>query len=428
MRTEMKIACALVGAALVAALIGGVAPVEASTKQSQESTPSLLNRDTLTNNWFGAEGALVEHGLFIDLGLTHIYQHNLQSGLREDIGRHSGSYDLEIDVDLERAVGLESTRLYVHGEGSWLENEGLDAEAVGSIFGINADQAPDRSLDVTELWLQRSFLRDKIQLRAGKLDLTGGFQCRGCPVTFDGNQFANDETTQFLNGALVNNPTIPFPDPGIAAIVHFNPVPWWYLGAGIGDAEADARETGLNTAFDGDSKYVYLFETGFVPRISSSKGGLSGAYRIGVWHENQSKPHLDGTGSKSEDTGVYLSAGQMLWLENKIDDQGLGVFCRAGWTDDKVNEVEHFASTGLRYKGLIPHRDQDTMGIGFAWGGLSEAAEAEEPFERVVEMYYKAQITPWLNISPDLQVVSNPGGDEGSDDAVVAGVRVQLDI
>jgi hypothetical protein len=65
-----------------------------------------------------------------------------------------------------------------------------------------------------------------VLIRVGKLDLTGGFECRGCPVSFDGNSFANDQTTQFLNGALVNNPTIPFPDRGLGAVVHVAPVEW----------------------------------------------------------------------------------------------------------------------------------------------------------------------------------------------------------
>lgn len=79
------------------------------------------------------------------------------------------------------------------GEGSWRENEGFDAETVGSLFGVNADKAADNGFTVTQLWLQRHFLNHKLQLRLGKLDLTGSFQCRVCPVTFDGNLFANSE-------------------------------------------------------------------------------------------------------------------------------------------------------------------------------------------------------------------------------------------
>jgi porin len=414
--------------AMLAAVLLHAQPAPAASKVEDKDGTPLSERATLTDDWFGAGRLLAEHGLYVNLGLTHIYQRNLRDGLREDVGRHSGSYDLEVEADLERAAGIQATRLYVHAEGSWLGGEGLDSLAVGSLFGVNGDEAPDRSLDVTELWLERGFLQNRLVLRAGKLDMTGGFQCRGCPVTFDGNLFANDETGQFLNGALVNNPTIPFPDNGLAAIVYANPVPWWYIGAGIADAEADARETGFNTAFDGDEDYFSAVETGFVPEIRSAKGRLAGAYRIGVWHESGDQEHLDGAGSEPDDTGFYLSAGQMLWRETETDSQGLGVFCRAGWADGEVNEIDRFASAGLRYQGLIPGRGSDVLGLGLAWGGLSEEAGFGEPFERAIELYYNAEIAPWLHISPDLQFVSNPGGSGDGGDAVVAGVRVQMSI
>jgi carbohydrate-selective porin OprB len=42
-----------------------------------------------------------------------------------------------------------------------------------------------------------------------------------------------------------------------------------------------------------------------------------------------------------------------------------------------------------------------------------------------VELFYKAHLTPWLSLQPDLQVVLNPGGKY--DDAVTAGLRFEAD-
>jgi porin len=401
---------------------------DAAMAQEAARKPSFWNQGTLTNGWFGGGRQLARHGFFLDAGVTNVYQYNMNDGLDDDTGQYAGSYDLELSVDLDTAIGLSSTQVYMLGEGSWREDEGFDAERVGSLFGVNADEAPDDGFTLSELWLQRSFLGHKLKLRLGKLDLTGGFECRGCPVTFDSNRFANDETAQFLNGALVNNPTVPFPDSGLAAVLFANPVPWAYLSASFADAEADVERAGFDTAFDGDDEYISLFEAGIVPMIQSTKGRLHGAYRFGLWQEYGDQELLQGTGSESSDTGFYLSLDQMLWLENTIDSQGLGVFGRAGWADEDVNEIEVFASAGLHYQGLVPGRDDDVLGIGFAWGGLSDHAGFSAGFERVVEVYYNVQVTPWLHISPDLQVVSNPGGDEKNGDAVVAGIRVQLDI
>ena len=100
------------------------------------------------------------------------------------------------------------------------------------------------------------------------------------PVAFDGSAYANDETTQFLSSALVNNSSIPFPDNGLGAIVYVEPLEGFYVAAGAADARADARETGFRTAFHREDYFLAIFETGFVPEVPSPNGRLPGAYRV----------------------------------------------------------------------------------------------------------------------------------------------------
>ena len=64
-------------------------------------------------------------------------------------------------------------------------------------------------------------------------------------MSFDCSNYANDERTQFLNGALINNPTIPFPENGLGVAVHYGPDKFWYASAAVADARADLRETGF---------------------------------------------------------------------------------------------------------------------------------------------------------------------------------------
>lgn len=68
------------------------------------------------------------------------------------------------------------------------------------------------------------------------------------------------------------------------------------------------------------------------------------------------------------------------------------------------------------------------MGAGFAHGTFSDnATDYIEDYESVLEVYYNAQITPWLSLSPSIQYVANPGGAENIRDAVVLGLRVQME-
>ena len=195
----------------------------------------------------------------------------------------------------------------------------------------------------------------------------------------------------------------------------------------MGDGEADARETGFSTTFDGDSNFFYVFEAGVAPQIPSTNGPLQGTYRFGIWIDHQDKMKFAG-GTESSETGLYVSCDQVVWLENsdEEDTQGLGAFFRWGIADDDVSDIKSFWSAGLQYQGPIPGRDDDVIGLGYARGELSSGAGYSASHESVTELYYNAQVTPWLSISPSVQHVQNPGGDKTVGDAVVGGVRGQL--
>ena len=44
--------------------------------------------------------------------------------------------------------------------------------------------------------------------------------------------------------------------------------------------------------------------------------------------------------------------------------------------------------------------------------------------ETAIELFYKAQLSPWMMLQPDLQFIANPGGD--GRDAFVFGLRMEL--
>jgi porin len=46
--------------------------------------------------------------------------------------------------------------------------------------------------------------------------------------------------------------------------------------------------------------------------------------------------------------------------------------------------------------------------------------------EVAIELSYRAQITPWLALQPDLQYIVNPGFDGSVDDALAIGVRAEI--
>jgi len=203
----------------------------------------IWGRETMTDGFFGLSDELADSSVEVGFGLTQIYQQNVRGGLSKHrrAGRYAGSYDLELTADLQRLLGIEGGTLFVHTEGFWSKSGGIDGPSVGSAFGVNGDGYPRNAMVITELWYEHSMLDGQFLFRVGKMDLTGGFDCHGCPVAFDTSAFANDETSQFLNSALVNNPTIPLPDYALGLAAFYNPVDWWYVAAGVVDAQNDYR-------------------------------------------------------------------------------------------------------------------------------------------------------------------------------------------
>ena len=407
---------------------------------------SILERPSLSNGFFGLNEYLADYGVQVALGVTQVGQQNVQGGLstNSQSGHYSGSYDLEIGADTARLLGWEGGSIFLAAEGSWPKAEGIDPGSVGSFFGVNDDAGGARVIDVAEFWYQQDLWDDALQIRAGKVDLTSGFACSGMPSSFDGNLYANDENTQFLNAALVNNPTIPFPDNGLGIRAQWQPSGCSYVAAGVQDAQADARETGLRTAFHDEDWFFTIAEAGLVVSCDDQPGQLPGTYRAGIWLDGQEKERFASGRTKRQDVGWYVSCGQMLWSEPGADDetaaseedaeeeeeadcgQGLAVFGRYGWADEEANELGQFWSVGLSYQGLVPGRDEDTLALGVAQGIFSDKAdEFTEDAETACEMYYRAVLVGSIALSPSVQYIASPGG-QGTGDAVVVGARLEM--
>ncbi len=389
-----------------------------------------FERDILTMpGRFLGKDVVSATGLTVGTTFTNIYQQNMRGGTstHNKRGRFNGLYTLEVGADFERLFGLEGIGFYAAAEGYWSKSGDIDGASVGSAFGVNGQAGARRSLDVLEAWFEGSLFDGAVRLRAGKLDIAGGFESGGSPVAFDVGTYAGDSASQFLNTALESNAGIPFPDEGIGAILFYNPVDWWYGAFGVVDAQTDNRETGLNTAFSDEDYFFYIFETGLTPQLNSKKGPLGGAYRVGLWVDGQDKARFSNGDNYRDDTGVYVSCDQMISKENDDpeDSQGVGTFFRWGYANSDLNEIGNFWSFGFQYQGLVEGRDDDVLGIGMARGIFSDQAAAgfTDHAETAYEVYYSATINDSWTLSPTLQYITDPGGADGGGDAVVFGLR-----
>jgi porin len=119
-------------------------------------------------------------------------------------------------------------------------------------------------------------------------------------------------------------------------------------------------------------------------------------------------------------------------VEIEKSTEGLGCFTRFAFAPQDRNFVNFYFDTGLTYKGLIPGRSDDTIGVAFAYaqlGNTSRNSLVEEGSvgvgaEMGLEATYQCQVTPRCIVQPDIQYIINPGGIRDLGNAFVIGGRL----
>ena len=173
---------------------------------------------------------------------------------------------------------------------------------------------------------------------------------------------------------------------------------------------------------------------------------LPGQAKAGFWYQTAGFTSADAASSKvyQGNCGVYAVIDQMVYREPVEEPtvagnggksaQGLGWFGRMGFGPQDRNFLGFYSDAGLTYKGLIPTRNDDTFGIAFACGRLTDGASRtlrdEGPRgvggEMVLEVSYQCQASPWLTVQPDLQYIINPGATRDDSNALVIGARASI--
>lgn len=292
---------------------------------------------------------------------------------------------------------------YAHFEFEGGHNKGID-KLLPTFSVFNSKAGEPAYFYINKLYLRQGFSQEKGFLAAGRLDLSDWF---------DINKVANSGDTQFLSASLVDNLIIPFPQKGLGAMAKFKPADWFYFQAGSSDAEAVSTRVGLDNSFQGA---FFISEFGFSPKI----GGLQGNYRFIIDSDRVKLERIDGSGKKNEDYGYALSFDQQIAKQ-------ITLFCRYGFADKDVRNIQHFWSCGGQLREPIPGRKNDVFGIGLAqsiFGDDYRQANAKASAETMYEIYYNFNVYPFVKIIPNIQVVTHPDADKKSSCNVVVGTRL----
>jgi porin len=167
-----------------------------------------------------------------------------------------------------------------------------------------------------------------------------------------------------------------------------------------------------------------------------------GKYAVGFWGSSRNQEDLSALDSSGKPMtrdatwGVYGLAEQFVYHEKEDREQGLTVFARAGWADPRVHRISQYFGGGLVYQGLIPGRGADLVGVGIAAAvngshykkSQKKAGSSVEDAEVALELSYAINVRQELVIQPDLQYIINPSTDPTVRNALVVGVRLEVNL
>ena len=450
------------------------APAEEHEKKAMPSLIKTLpnyqgdwfEREGMTGDWGGLRTKLAENGLLFDLQYTQSVMGNAYGG-RDTSGAigYSGMADYSIKLDTARMGLWPGGLIVLHGQ----TNVGRSVNGeVGSVMSPNflalLPVPGDPGVTTLSEYYFMQALSEKVVVFAGKLDLT---------AVADRNEFAGDVThnTQFSNTAFNVNPIIfgGGPYTTLAAGVMWIPTDWLTIASFIAGNNPDgaATTTGFNTAFHspnwltvgqefdftikpfgqtGHQRIGWFFTTKDVIEFGQdSRLPLPGAKRtqhgilprggrrllprwlravqIGDTLYSATNPQKE-----PDNAGMYYNFDQYLFTEKEDPKQGWGLFGRFGFAPTDSNFISQFYSLGLGGKGTIPCRDNDTWGLGYYFANTSDKIELiNVNSEQGVELFYNIEITKWLNITPDIQCIVDPGaGFKDREPSIVYGLRAQI--
>lgn len=399
----------------------------APTTRPGQTPHNIWANPTLTGDWSGARTELERLGIGVRLFYNQQYQQNFRGGLRNHHGeRLSGSYDLHAEADFGKMGFVEGLSFFIETKGGW--SDGINPDKVGALYSVNADACDDHPIYVKKWWFKQMLWEGKLEFRLGVLETNKDL--------VDVSPYANHEDKDFLNVLSIRDVTIPHRT-GMGAFTKLKTVDWLYVQAALVDAQSRPRRTGFDTAFHQDAWFTGYWELGLTPVWKTGLGKMLGRYRVGGWYDPTVKtPFAERVRKKPDrrggDSGLYVGLDQMVFREQSDprDSQGLGLFSRLGMAHGDINRTSLYWSAGMSYQGLLPTRDRDVIGFAVAQAALSsqyhDHVNAKADRETVYEWYYSYYLSPWCIISPDFQVVTNPGGDTDDHDAIVGGIRIRL--
>lgn len=436
---------------LMPAPVGLLAALALPALAAPETAPDYAGT-TLTGDWNGARSELWRRGIALEAGLKLDSLHNL--GGARDGGQTVSHLELKLRADLDKLLGWNNTVAYLNTDTDG--GNGINARRTGSLMGVSNIEVPVPTTRLFHAWIQKGFLDDRISVLAGLYPIDSEFFTMDSASTLLQPAYGTPADLALTNAPSVfNNAAF-----GIRAKWLAENRERYAMGAlmdGMPNDPARPKATAVRFA-KGDGAFVigeigwtplesgHLFEPLDPSRVRPTPelaaheryGGLS-KYAIGFWRygnrvADQVDVDADGNPLQRRSQGGYLLAERTLFSLGSEAGRDVTAFGRYSFSAGDSTALDRMLNLGLRVRGPLASRPDDSLAIGWTRGRLAakwrafqtaagiETASGEDAFE----LTWRAALTPWIAFQPNLQYIRHPGGAKTTRHATLIGARVEL--
>lgn len=419
-----------------------------------EDAPNF-KEDTLTGDWGGSRTKMSEKGINWEIIYKADLLANISGGIKKS-SEYMDNLDLKLKLEGDKMLGWKGMSALLY----FLSNQGgkLNGHDTGSFMGVSNIEVNTSTAKLYQAWLAQSLAEDKFSILAGLYDLNSEFYSTDSSGLF---LHPTDGIGPELAQTGFNGPSI-FPTTSLSVRVKWQPSPMLSVQAVALDAVPGnpGNQHGTHIIINKGEGALLVSEIALHPAIygyrtkpqkaeradpgqtqntQEEKYEPTSKYAIGAWRYTARFNDLtdkDGTGAplKRINHGIYALLEQSVYHEKDDMSKGMTVFVRGGVTVNSINHIDRYIGAGVKYKGLLPGRDSDQSGLSVArvYSGskykqsMLAAGTPSKNSETAFELTYRTQITPWLAIQPDVQLIMNPGLDPKVKNIWVAGSRFEI--
>lgn len=332
---------------------------------------------------------------------------------------HRGTYldnlDVGVTLDMEHMAGWGGdARVFIH----LLNNSGGAANAVAeTLQGIDNIEVTRQSARLYEFWVEGNL--GAVNARAGLYDVNSEFYSTEAAGLLIAPAFGVGSE---LAASGPNGPSI-FPSTGLALRVSSN----WseHVSGRFAVVNAHAGVLGDPDGVDTD------FDDGAL-LIGELSWDSDLHIDVGAWTYSDRQDDIrltDGLGAllAQRSAGIYLTAERAI-------DANATAFVRLGAADGDTTPYSGGWQAGVLFDEVFASRPESQVAVGLYQGLLGSKFRANQRdagvdaarAETGIELTYSDQITPWLRLQPDVQVVLDPNGDRDREDVWIAGLRIAI--